>query len=58
MPIAICRAVYPYVNNETVTATQLLSQRLQDFGLTKYKDYHRIGSKERLGIRISETNSL
>ncbi|WIA22326.1 hypothetical protein OEZ85_004640 [Tetradesmus obliquus] len=49
---------YPYINNETVTATQLLSQPLQDFGVSKYKDYQRIGTKERLGIRISETNSL
>jgi hypothetical protein len=56
--LAVCCAVYPYVNNETVTATQLLSQPLQDFGVMKYRDYQRIGSKERVGIRVSETNSL
>lgn len=50
---------YPYVNNHTVTARELLSQPLQDFGVEKYKEFHRIVTdKEKIGIRISETNSL
>ncbi len=49
---------YPYINNETVTASELLAQPLQDFGLSKFGEYNRIASKEKLGIRISETNSL
>jgi hypothetical protein len=31
---------------------------LQDFGLQKYGEYQRLVAKEKLGIRISETNSL
>jgi hypothetical protein len=41
-----------------VTAKQLLAQSLQDFGLQKYGEYQRLVEKEKLGIRISETNSL
>jgi hypothetical protein len=47
-----------YVDNNTATATQILSQPLQDFGITKFKDYQRISSKGALGVRISEANSL
>ncbi len=49
---------YPYINNETVTAAELLAQPLQDFGLATFGEYQRLGAKEKLGIRISETNSL
>lgn len=49
---------YPYIDNTTVTPKQLLSQSLQDFGLSKYGEYQRLVEKEKLGVRISETNSL
>ena len=50
---------YPYINNETVTARELLSQPLQDFAIQQYKDIQKIVTdKEKIGIRISETNSL
>jgi hypothetical protein len=49
---------YPYINNETVTAPELLSQWLQDFALEKFKVYHKIAHAQGLQIRISETNNL
>lgn len=49
---------YPYINNETVTNQELLSQWLQDFALDKFKAYAAISKKEGLNIRISETNSM
>jgi len=49
---------YPYINNETVTASELLSQWLLDFGLDKFKGYARIAKDAGLDVRISETNSL
>lgn len=47
-----------YVDNTTVTAQQILSQDLQDFGLDKFKNYVRIAKAANLPLRISETNSL
>lgn len=50
---------YPYIDNTTVTAEQLLSQDLQDFGLSKFKAYYNIAQYEHnLALRISEANSL
>lgn len=49
---------YPYINNETVTAPELLSQWLQDFALEKFKVYAKVAQDYNLPIRISETNSL
>ncbi|WIA13252.1 hypothetical protein OEZ85_006841 [Tetradesmus obliquus] len=49
---------YPYINNETVTAPELLSQWLQDFALDKFKAYVGIAKKAGLPVRISETNSM
>jgi hypothetical protein len=46
------------VDNTTVTAQQILSQDLQDFGLDKFKNYVRIAKAANLPLRISETNSL
>lgn len=48
----------PYINNETVDASMLLAQSLQDFGLKKYQEYQRLADKAGVGLRISETNSL
>jgi hypothetical protein len=47
-----------YINNETVTAPELLSQWLQDFALEKFKVYEKKARENNLDIRISETNSL
>jgi hypothetical protein len=49
---------YPYINNETVTAPELLSQWLQDFALEKFKVYAKTAHDRDLQIRISETNNL
>jgi hypothetical protein len=49
---------YPYINNETVTAPELLSQWLQDFALEKFKVYAKTAHDHNLQIRISETNNL
>jgi hypothetical protein len=35
-----------------------LAQSLQDYGLAKYGEYQKLVEKEKLGVRISETNSL
>lgn len=47
-----------YVDNTTVTAQQILSQDLLDFGVDKAKNYVRIAKAANLPLRISETNSL
>lgn len=50
---------YPYIDNTTVTADQLLSQSLQDVGLFRLKEYTNIAWNEmKLDLRISEANSL
>jgi hypothetical protein len=49
---------YPYINNETVTPPELLSQWLQDSALDKFKVYEKMAREAGLDIRISETNSL
>jgi hypothetical protein len=51
-------ACSPYIDNSTVTASQLLSEDLQQFGMSKFRDYQRIAASAGLGLRISETNSL
>lgn len=48
----------PYINNETATAPELLSQWLQDFALDKFKAYVGLAKKAGLPVRISETNSM
>jgi hypothetical protein len=55
---AVLSACSPYINNETVTAPELLSQWLQDFALDKFKAYVGIAKKAGLPVRISETNSM
>lgn len=49
---------YPYINNETVTAPELLSQWLQDSALEKFRVYAKAAADRNLPIRISETNNL
>ena len=50
---------YPYINNATVTAEQLLSQPLQDVGLERLQAYTKIAwDGFNLDLRISEANSL
>jgi hypothetical protein len=49
---------YPYVNNNTIDARGLLEQNLQDFGLGKFQWLSGVAKATRLGMRISETNSL
>jgi hypothetical protein len=50
---------YPYIDNTTVTAEQLLSQPLQDVGLARLKAYVDIAwNNNNLQLRISEANSL
>lgn len=50
---------YPYIDNTTVTADQLLSQDLQDFGLRFFNPYLKIAQEgHSLPLRISEANSL
>jgi hypothetical protein len=56
MYLPACRS--PYIDNSTVTAAQLLDESLQEFGLSKFRDYQRVASSAKLGLRISETNSL
>jgi hypothetical protein len=56
--MAVLSACSPYINNETVTAPELLSQWLQDFALDKFKAYVSIAKKAGLPVRISETNSM
>jgi hypothetical protein len=59
LPVAAAAACCsPYINNETVTAPELLSQWLQDFALDKFKAYVGIAKKAGLPVRISETNSM
>ncbi|WIA29580.1 hypothetical protein OEZ86_012072 [Tetradesmus obliquus] len=49
---------YPYIDNATVTAPQLLAEELQQFGLSKFRDYQRVAASASLQLRVSETNSL
>jgi hypothetical protein len=50
---------YPYINNATVTAEQLLSQPLQDVGIGRLQAYTKIAwDGFKLDLRISEANSL
>lgn len=49
---------YPYIDNATVTAEQLLAQPLQDFGVARFKAYVKIADSFGLPLRISEANSL
>jgi hypothetical protein len=50
---------YPYIDNTTVSAEQLLAQPLQDFGIERFKAYVRIATDGRgLPLRVSEANSL
>ncbi|WIA40051.1 hypothetical protein OEZ86_013470 [Tetradesmus obliquus] len=49
---------YPYIDNTTVSAEELLSQSLQDVGLDKYREYQRLADQGGMRLRISEMNSL
>lgn len=50
---------YPYINNATVTADELLSQSLQNVGLDRLAAYRKIAQEGHgLQLRISEANSL
>jgi hypothetical protein len=57
--LRVCVCLHsPYIDNTMVTASQLLGEDLQQFGLSKFRDYQRIAASAGLGLRISETNSL
>eukprot|EP00878_Enallax_costatus_P013634 GHUV01014256.1.p1 GENE.GHUV01014256.1~~GHUV01014256.1.p1 ORF type:complete len:561 (+),score=79.37 GHUV01014256.1:338-2020(+) len=50
---------YPYIDNTTVTADQLLAQPLQDFGVERFQAYVKIANDgHELPLRVSEANSL
>ena len=49
---------YPYVQNTTVDAKELLAQDLLDFGIEKYSVYQKISTSYKLPLRVSEANSL
>lgn len=55
LPACCCS---PYIDNATVTAPQLLAEELQQFGLSKFRDYQRVAASASLQLRVSETNSL
>lgn len=49
---------YPYVDNTTITAPELLAEPLVQFGVEKYRVLQQIAQSAGYRTRISETNSL
>lgn len=49
---------YPYVDNTTITAPELLAEPLVQFGVEKFTVLQRLAAGHGYKMRISETNSL
>jgi hypothetical protein len=49
---------YPYVDNTTITAPELLAEPLVQFGVEKYRVLQQLATNAGYRMRISETNSL